>query len=216
MNISKQKKFPKGLFIIVLFLIGSLILNAILFKNILSQEGNVETQISNELKEKDSKISGLEDTIKNLTIDIKNSDPGVKEKISNTELESQMANKDVARKFITAYLNYDSNQLKERREKIKPITTDNLLDKVAPEMDESDSENQLSSDPTFTSKITDLNLYIDDFNKEEKSSEILADITYEAKSTEGKTKVRSFVYMEMQTEDDGTIKVKNYVYYPVN
>lgn len=216
MNISKQKKFPKGLFIIVLFFIGSLILNAILFKNILSQEGNVETQISNELKEKDSKISGLEDTIKNLTIDIKNSDPGVKEKISNTELESQMANKDVARKFITAYLNYDSNQLKERREKIKPITTGNLLDKVAPEMDESDSENQLSSDPTFTSKITDLNLYIDDTNKKEKSSEILADITYEAKSTEGKTKVRSFVYMEMQTEDDGTIKVKNYVYYPVN
>ncbi|MFI8496629.1 hypothetical protein ACIGC1_27980 [Peribacillus butanolivorans] len=216
MNISKQNKMRKGLFIIVLFLIVSLILNAILFKNILSQGDKVRTQISEDLKEKDSKISGLEDTIKNLTLDINDSDPGVKEQTSNTELESQKAFKDVAKEFITAYLNYDSNRLKERREKIKPITTGNLLDKVAPETDGSESENQLSSDPTFTSKINDLSLYINDINKELKSGEIVADITYEAKSTEGKTKVRCFVYMEIQTEDDGTIKVNDYVYYPVN
>ncbi|MGG4263763.1 hypothetical protein [Peribacillus simplex] len=216
MNISKQKKIPKGLFIIVLFLIVSLILNAILFKNILSQEDKVRTQIREKLKEKDSKISGLEDTIKNLTIDINNNDPGVKKQTSNIELESQKSFKEVAKEFITAYLNYDSNKLKERRDKIKPITTDSLLNKVAPETDGLESENQLSSDPTFSSEINELSLYINDINKELKSGEVVADITYKAKSTEGETKIRCFVYMEIQTEDDGTIKVNDYIYYPVN
>ncbi|MFE7150803.1 hypothetical protein ACFVIJ_10355, partial [Heyndrickxia sporothermodurans] len=152
--------------------------------------------------------------IKTLTIDIKNNDPKVKKQNSNTEIEKQNNYKEIAKQFLNAYLNYDANKLEERREKIKPIATETLLNTVAPKEDTS-SQNELSSDPSFSSRITNLNLYISDINQNLNKGEVVADITYEAKGSEGKVTVKSFVYLEIQTAEDGSMKVNNYVYYPI-
>lgn len=219
MNISRSNKSRKGLTILVLFLIVSIVLNGILFKNIVSQEEKNKSQISNKLKEKDDKISALEDTVKELSSNKNDNDSEDKKRYLNKVLKKQQAYRQVATKFITSYLNYSSDKLDERRKEIKPITTDDLLDKVAPKTDDKSSSNagkELSSDPTFSSKVTNLNLYINDISQNLNNGEIMADVKYEAKSSEGKISERCLVEMELQTEDNGAIKVSDYVYYPIN
>lgn len=143
-------------------------------------------------------------------------DPEEKEHLENETLRLQQSYKEVAKAFITDYLNYNTQSLKDRREKLKSITTGKLLDQVAPEIDASGDGSELSSDPTFTSKVTQLNLFISDVKPELKTGDVLAEVTYEAKSTEGKTIVKSFVDLSIQTQEDGKMTVQEYHYYPQN
>lgn len=215
MNIHQSKRSKKGLYTLVLFLVISLVLNGVLYKNLFSEESRLQEETSSKLTKKDKEISSLEGTIKSLKTQIANSKTETREKLSKTELEKQQAYEEIAKQFITAYLTYDSSSLKERREKIKPITNEDLIDKIAPEENENDTS-QLSSDPTFSSTVTSLNIYVANEEKEANSREIIADVSYEAKSTEGKTKVKTFIYMELKTQGDGAIKVNDYIYYPIN
>lgn len=214
MNVNTQKSSKKGLLVIVLLLIVSLILNGVLFSNLVSQESVISNKQRDKLEKKDAVILNLEDKIKELQSTISNSVPEVKKQISETKLEEQQAYKGVANEFIKNYLNYSTNTLTERRDKLIPITDKDLVNKLAPEESE-DNDNSLSSDPAFTSKVISSKIYITDINDALKSSEIIADVSYKAKGSEGETTVRTFIYIQLKTENNGNIKVTNYVYYPI-
>lgn len=217
MNAISIKKRSKGLCIIVLFLLISVILNVILFKNIEIQEKKItqEQKIKQDNEEKNITILTLKDKITELENKINNSTNESKENVSNTEIEIQQSYLKIANEFIITYLNYNTKTLTERRKNLISIATDELVNQLAPEESENVKE-QLSSDPTFSSKILNSNFYISGLNEEENESEIIADISYLATSREGESKVRTFISMKLKTMEDGTIKVINYSYYPIN
>lgn len=215
MNVNyKHKDSKKGLYFLVLFLVLSLIFNGVTLKNLYTGEKKNEDVINEKISEKDSEIDRLEASVTSLKNQLSNLNEEDKQKLSNTELDKQKAYKSVADEFIAAYLNYDSNSLEERREKIKVITSEELLDKIAPETD-SNSENELSSDPTFTSKIKESKVYISELSNDLNKAEIVADVSYLAKSTEGETTVKSFILLELTKDEDGVIRINNYTYYPM-
>ncbi len=216
-NIIRTKKDKKGLYAIVLFLIFSIVLNLVFYRNLMSQEDVIATEKNVLIEEKNQEISSLQGKVKLLEDDIVSYQPEKKEEISATQLQKQQAYKEVANTFVNAYLNYDSSHLNERREKIMSVTHKDLIDSIAPEVteEEDDSKLQLSSDPTFTSKVDDVKVYITEVDENLNSSEVIADVSYLSKSTEGKSSSRSLIYLQLKKEKDGTIKVTEYTYYPI-
>lgn len=212
MNVIEQKS--KGLNILALLLVVSIVLNGVLVKNLYTKQGavNYENQIATDQKEKE--IVALENTIKELEDELSHATPENRETLSQTTLEKQSKYLNVADEFINSYLNYDSNSLNKRREQLLPITSEKIINVVAPE--ESDNENALSSDPTFTATVTKMTTYISRMTESENAIDVIADVSYQAKSTEGETTVNSLIKLTLQTDNQGIIKVIDYVYYPIN
>ena len=217
MNVIKSKKAKKGLYAIVLFLVVSILLNFVLYRNLVSQGEVIAAEKDTQLEEKEQAISSLQGKIKLLEEDIHNGQPEKKEEASVTQLEKQRAYKDVAETFVNAYLNYDSSHLQERREEIMAITHKDLIDSIAPEVqeDESGKEMKLSSDPTFISAVEDVKIYITEVDETLKMSEVVADVSYISKNTEGESKARSLIYLQLKKDNDGSILVTDYTYYPI-
>lgn len=212
MNIKKNRKDLKGLYIIALFLLVSLLLNVVLVKNIKLQEKALRIEYRSEINKKEAKINTLNNTITQLEFDIDHASPESKDNQSKMQLAEQNNYLNKANEFITTYLNYDTNTLGERRNKLSPMTKSELLNQVAPE--ESQNEENLSSDPTFSSTVKSLNTYISKLNEEDKTSEVIAEVSYQAKSTEGETTVNSIIKLQLQSDKEG-IKVTEYSYYPI-
>lgn len=212
MNVIEQKS--KGLNTLALLLVVSIVLNGVLVKNLYTKQGavNYENQIATDQKEKE--IVALENTIKELEDELSHATPENRETLSQTTLEKQSKYLNVADEFINSYLNYDSNSLNKRREQLLPITSEKIINVVAPE--ESDNENALSSDPTFTATVTKMTTYISRMTESENAIDVIADVSYQAKSTEGETTVNSLIKLTLQTDNQGIIKVIDYVYYPIN
>ncbi|MCM3033700.1 hypothetical protein [Niallia sp. MER 6] len=215
MNINKTKKSGKRLYIIAFFLILSLILNGVLYKNLYAKEAVSSNEFYKELKEKETNIKALQSEIQGLQDEIKSLDPQERKELSKTELELQEAFKTVANEFITDYLTYSTNTINERREKLMPITSAELLNQVAPESMDNDPS-QLSSDPTFSVKVSNVILYISGFDSSTDQTKMIGDVTYKTQGTEGKTTEHSLVEMELMKDKKGQIKVNNYTYYPIN
>lgn len=212
MNVIEQKS--KGLSLLALLLVVSIVLNGVLVKNLYTKQGavNYENQIATDQKEKE--IVALENTIKELENEISHATPENRETLSQTALEKQSKYLNIADEFINSYLNYDSNSLNKRREQLLPITSEKLIDVVAPE--ESDNKNALSSDPTFTATVTKMTTYISRMTESENAIDVIADVSYQAKSTEGETTVNSLIKLTLETDNQGIIKVIDYAYYPIN
>jgi len=214
MNINKAKKSGKRLYIVVFFLILSLSLNGVLYKNLYAKEAVSSNEFNKELQEKETNIKALQDEIQGLQGEMKSLDPQEREELSKTQLEQQEAFKSVANEFITDYLTYATNTINERREKLTPITTAKLLNQVAPEIINNDPS-QLSSDPTFSAKVSKVILYISGFDSSTDQTKIIGDVTYKTQGTEGKTTEHSLVEMELIKDKKGKIKVNKYTYYPI-
>ena len=215
MNINKAKKSGKGLYIVAFFLILSLVLNGVLYKNLYAKEAVSSNEFNKELKEKETNIKALQSEIQGLQDEIKSLDPQERKELSKTELEQQEAFKTVANTFITDYLTYSTNTINERREKLTPITSAELLNQVAPESTDNDPS-QLSSDPTFSAKVSNVILYISGFDSSTDQTKMIGDVTYKTQGTEGKTTEHSLVEMELIKDKKGQIKVNKYTYYPIN
>ena len=114
-------------------MIISLILNVVLYSNINSVEGKVESKFSEEIENKNTIISGLELKVDELNDLIENSTPESRKEISKTKLEEQNEYKTIATDFINSYLEYNTDNLKDRREKLLSITSEELVNRIAPE-----------------------------------------------------------------------------------
>lgn len=215
MNINKANKSGKRLYNVAFFLILSLVLNGVLYKNLYAKEAVSSNEFNKQLQEKETNIKALQSEIHGLQDKIKSLDPEEREELSKTEFEQQEAFKTVANEFITDYLTYSTNTINERREKLTAITTAELLNQVAPESTDNDPS-QLSSDPTFSSKVSNVILYILGFDSSTDQTNVIGDVTYKTKGTEGKTTEHSFVEMELIKDKKGQIKVNKYTYYPIN
>lgn len=196
-------------------LIVSIVLNIVLFANIYSLAGNLEEKNATKIDEKDNTIAYLENKIDELNSLIDNGSSESTEDHSQTELEKQQKLKEIANTFVTAYLEYDKDNLQERRKTLYTVADEKLVNRVAPETSENNGM-QLSSDPTFTAKITKSTVFISDTNAETNKTFAIADVEYDTKSTEGETPIRTLIYMEIQPDKDGKNKIINYKYYPVN
>ena len=196
-------------------MIISLILNVVLYSNINSVEGKVESKFSEEIENKNTIISGLELKVDELNDLIENSTPESRKEISKTKLEEQNEYKTIATDFINSYLEYNTDNLKDRREKLLSITSEELVNRIAPEPI-NEEENQLSSDPTFTSVIDEITIYITEIDEITNTCQVIADVKYDTKSTEGEASVSSLVQLQLQKNEDNSIKVMTYEYYPIN
>lgn len=196
-------------------MIISLILNVVLYSNINSVEGKVESKFSEEIENKNTIISGLELKVDELNDLIENSTPESRKEISKTKLEEQNEYKTIATDFINSYLEYNTDNLKDRREKLLSITSEELVNRIAPEPI-NEEENQLSSDPTFTSVIDEITIYITEIDEITNTGQVIADVKYDTKSTEGEASVSSLVQLQLQKNEDNSIKVMTYEYYPIN
>lgn len=216
--ISKStKKSNKGLYFVVLFLLVSILLNIIFVRNMDTQKEIYEADQKLLLKKKNSTISEKDETIVELEEEIANSIPENRDTLSNTKLEVQTQYKQVADEFLKEYLTYNTSTLQERRNNISSITSEDLLNKVAPEVHEEDQNKKaLSSDPTFSSSLLDSKIFITDINDKLNTSQVMVEVSYLAKSTEGETTTNAIVYMELQKDVSNKIMVIDYVYYPVN
>lgn len=217
MNVIKTKHNKKGLYAIVLFLVLSIILNFVLYRNLMSHGEVIAAEQNNQLEEKDQAIVNLQEKIELLEEDLYNSQPENKEEASITQLDKQRAYKGVAESFVNAYINYDSSHLKERRENIMSITHEDLIDILAPEVyeDEDSNDMKLSSDPTLVSTVQDVKVYITEVDENLEMSEVMADVKYITKNTEGESSSRSLIYLQLKKGTDGSIKVTDYTYYPI-
>lgn len=216
MNVYKSDKKRKFFPIIISILVVSIVLNVVLSWNLVTQQKEIKAQQETKLKEKEDTILSLQEEVDGLKSYINSSTPQNKKESSKTELEKQQKYKNVANEFINAYLNYDTNTLKERREKLLEISTEELVNRVTPKETNKDPGKALSSDPTFTSQIDKIKIYTTGTNDESNSSEILVDVNYIAKGSEGESTVRTFIYLKLQSNANGAIKVIDFMYYPIS
>lgn len=196
--------------VIIGFLVLSLILNGVLLYNLISQNERFEVRYKDEISEKNKTIKSLKTEISNINIS-----NDTDESAPNSELELQTNYKKVAGDFVKYYLEYSSNNLSERRNNLLSVTDENLVEKIAPEVTESTEErSQLSSDPIFISAVKNTKVYISETNNITNSAEAFAEVTYKAKGSEGETEVNSFIHMHLKMDDNGSIKVNDFNYYP--
>ncbi|WP_077356073.1 hypothetical protein [Virgibacillus halodenitrificans] len=205
----------KKLMIISGVMVISLILNVVIYSNLGSVQEEVKKDFKEEIEEKESNIASLEVKIKDLNEVIKSDRPEDRKKLSNTKLEEQEEYKTIASDFIYSYLEYDTDNLKERRAKLSQIADEKLVNRIAPEPIDQE-ESQLSSDPTFISEIEKINIYIADIDEITKKNQIIADVKYDTKSTEGEASVRSLISLQLEKNEDDSIRVMTYEYYPIN
>lgn len=205
-----------GKYIISLFLIGSLILNVVLYKNINSfdEANNIEANEIITLKEQE--IENLNNEIDILETELVNSTPENREEHSKTMVEKQNIFIDGANKFIERYFNYSSNDMSDRREKLMEITSPDIIDHVAPKPIENPEE-QLSSDPTFTSELQNVDFYLSNINESNNTAEAVARITYLGSNTEGESTVNGIVHLklELNSADGNEVIINEYDYTPI-
>uniref|UniRef100_UPI00344CAF75 hypothetical protein n=1 Tax=Carnobacterium sp. TaxID=48221 RepID=UPI00344CAF75 len=216
MNIRKSNTNSKGLLSIVLFiiLVISLVLNGVLTLHLTKKDVSNITINSTEVDEYKKTILSLEDDVTRLNEEVNNANPEQRDSLSKTKIEEQNTFKQVANDFVSQYLTYNTKTLEERRNSIKDITDESLLDKVAPEIQETDKQ-ALSSDPTFTSKVENVKVYIADINNTLGVGNAIIEVTYATKNTEGESKLQSLIYLELKKDENNMIKVTDYTYYPV-
>lgn len=216
MNIRKSNTNSKGLLSIVLFiiLVISLVLNGVLILHLTKKDVSNITINSTKVDEYKKTILSLEEDVTRLNEEVNNASPEQRDSLSKTKIEEQNTFKQVANDFVSQYLTYNTKTLEERRNSIKDITDESLLDKVAPEIQETDKQ-ALSSDPTFTSKVENVKVYIADINNTLGVGNAIIEVTYATKNTEGESKLQSLIYLELKKDDNNMIKVTDYTYYPV-
>lgn len=216
MNYKLKKIFP----IIIIILIVSIVLNIVLYRNLIGQKKKYEEKnkikLKDKLKEKETIILSLQKEVSNLKNYINNNTSECDNEYS-TLLEKQQNYKEISNDFISAYLNYSTNKLNDRREKLLKISTKELVDRIAPEVDKDEQkEDILSSDPSFTSNIKNSKIYITELDDVLNISEVLADVSYTSKGSDGKSESRIFIYLQLKEDDNGTIKVVDFMYYPIS
>lgn len=212
MNIKNKSKKQKGLIIALALSVSIIVIFGVIIKNINAQEKKLHDEYQMKLVEKDSIVVDLEKKLMESELLIENSNPENREELSETTLDRQNKYIKVSNEFLDYYLNYDTNSLNERREKLLKITSDELINHVAPE--QSKEENALSSDPTFSSEVRSIKTFVS--NKIENTVEVISEVHYLAKSTEGESEVKAFVKLKLSLEEEGIIKVTEYFYYPIN
>jgi|GEM_PF-2813633 len=214
MKVTKHNTSEKGLLYIVLFALFSVVLNIVLVFNLMNQEERVHAKNSEVVSEKEEIILTMQEEINGLNEQLANNTPEKREDLSNTKLEQQNKYKDTAKSFVASYLTYDTNSLDKRRESISEITTIELLNKVAPEVVETDKQ-ALSSDPTFTSNVLDSTIYVSDINETLNTGNAIVDVKYATSNTEGETTLRAIISLQLQKDEAENIKVTDYYYYPI-
>lgn len=210
MNIQKSNKYSKGLIALALFLVLSLVLNIILIR--------VSTTKTSELKsEYMETISAKEAQNRELVAEISSlkelSEPNNDTEENNNELNKVDIEKQfltVSEEFINSYLNYDNNTIEDRRTRLLAFADSKIVNRIAPEQLE--SESVYSSDPTFTSTISDLNIYLSQNIAEQNTRDVMAKVTYEAKGTEGNTTVSAIINLELTVNENDEVRVTNYDY----
>ncbi|RBP59334.1 hypothetical protein DES36_11959 [Alkalibaculum bacchi] len=208
------KSNKKITLIVTSFLVVSVVLNGVLFSHLIKQEDSIKRQQETINKEKEDTILSLQKEIKELKNKTDKSTSESEKGSSETELEKQQRYKNVANEFVNAYLNYDTNNLSERRKKILEISTEDLGNKVAPEV--TDPGEALSSDPVFTSQVSDMKIYVAALGDGLNSGEILADVKYIVKGSEGETATRAFINLKLLSNANEKIQVIDFEYYPIN
>lgn len=205
-----------GKYIISLFLIGSLILNVVLYKNINSFDEANKIETNEILTSKEQEIENLNNEIDTLETELVNSTLENREDYSNTIVEKQNIFIDGANKFIERYFNYSSNDMADRREKLMEITSPDIIDHVAPKPIENPEE-QLSSDPTFVSELQSVDFYLSRINESNNTAEAVARITYLGSNTEGESTVNGIVrlQLELSSVDSNEVIINEYDYSPI-
>ncbi|MEK4181688.1 hypothetical protein NSQ61_19795 [Aeribacillus sp. FSL K6-1121] len=190
----------------------SIILNGVLFYNLATQEREIQSKFQEQYKDEINKKNKIITALKTENINLKNSE---NDKEKNSELEAQRKFKSVANQFVKFYLEYSNKQLSERRNNLLSLSSKDVVDKIAPEVNEESDNKVLSSDPVFTSKLKESNIFVSETNNITNSVNAIAVVTYFAKGSEGETEIRAFIYMNLKKESDNSIKVTDFEYYPM-
>lgn len=210
-----MKKVEKKLSIIViLILILSIALNLVLFKNVKSVEADTESKYQKELSDKDKQLAGFEAKIEELNTIVTENNATEDGQKKDSEMKMLNEYKEIADQFIHDYLTYNTESLLDRREKLKDITDEKLIDRIAPEPQEQEGK-VYSSDPTFTSKVTKTSVFVSNDTDLNETANVIVDVEYDTKSTEGEAPLRSLVYLKMERDEGGKIKVMSYDYHQI-
>lgn len=200
--------------IVIAVLILSAALNLVLFKNIRSVEADTDTKYQKELSDKDKQLAGFEAKIDELNAIVTENDAEKESGSEDSETKTLDEYKTIADQFIHDYLTYNTEGLLERREKLTDITDEKLLDRIAPEPQVQEGT-LYSSDPTFTSKVTKSSVFISNDSDLSEKANVIVDVEYDTKSTEGEAPLKSLVYLTLEKNEDGNIKVMSYDYHQI-
>lgn len=191
------------------------ILNGVLFYNLSIKQDDLDTKQAANLKEKDDEVitlkkdnEKLKKTI--LTLNTKTNPSSKKDNYKSILNKNEALSKD----FVKYLLEADGAKESDRRNKLSLITSTEVLNSVAPENQEEGKK--YSSDPTFKAKIDEANVYISDVSEDESEIKTIVDVNYQVSDTQGKSKVKAFVYMTITKAKSNKMIITDYTYFPID
>lgn len=201
----------------------------------------ISAEYEEEIADKDNTITRLQNKITNLERDYTTADNDTEnedntndessdnpempteqtETTSKVDIDSESSAEEndnqilaVSESFIGAYLNYssDSESLSARRKALSDIvSSDELLNILAPE-ESNETESVIDAEYiTYTSKINSADFYVYS-ESNNNSAKVMIEVTYTVNSYEGETELHAICTIKLTTDDSGNYKIADYNY----
>lgn len=188
---------------ILICLLISVLLNAILFFTLYSNNKKFTTEIDN----KNIEVSKLKDDVKKMKVSVyqkKNN------KTKQNEYEVQQKKlENVSGSFINLLINSNGKDAEDRRKKMKLLANEEVINKAIPIVREESNSTAIEENEIFESEIIHKNIMVSTNVLNESLSYSV--VNFEAKYSDhmGKSKNESTVYIKLQKEGN-TYKVIDY------